>query len=172
VLDPRIKSSRGTAEAEEEFRLRSHMQKEAFNADLEGRIAMTSSTQSAPEQGKVQPVPEGYHTATPYLIIKGAADRIELYKKAFGAMERLRMSDPDGRVRHAETKIGDSIIMLADELPEMDARSPSSLGGTPVSILLYLEDADAMFSHAVAEGAPVVRPVQDQFYGDRMGGNQ
>ncbi len=119
---------------------------------------------------KVKPIPEGYHTATPYLIIKGAADAIEFYKKAFGATELMRMSSPGGKIGHAEIKIGDSVIMLADEAPEMNARSPQSFGGSPISILLYVEDVDAVFNRAVAAGAKVERPVTDQFYGDRIGG--
>ena len=117
-----------------------------------------------------KPIPEGYHTATPYLIIKGAAAAIEFYKKAFGATELLRMAQPDGKIGHAEIKIGDSPIMLADEFPEMGARSPQSLGGSPVSVLLYVEDVDRVFNQAVAAGAKVARPVKDQFYGDRIGG--
>jgi len=119
---------------------------------------------------KVKPIPEGYHTATPYLIVGGAAGAIEFYKKAFGARELVRMTQPDGKIGHAEIKIGDSPIMLADEVPEMNYRSPQSLGGSPVSILLYVEDVDTVFSQAVAAGAKVQRPVQDQFYGDRIGG--
>ncbi|MGH9682691.1 MAG: VOC family protein [Candidatus Acidiferrales bacterium] len=119
---------------------------------------------------KVKPIPEGYHTATPYLIIKGAADAIEFYKKAFGATELMRMPGPGGKIGHAEIKIGDSPIMLADEAPEMNARSPQSFGGSPISILLYVEDVDAVFNRAVAAGAKVERPVADQFYGDRIGG--
>ena len=118
---------------------------------------------------KPRPIPEGYHTATPYLIIKDAAKAIEFYKEAFGAKEIMRMSQPDGRIGHAEIKIGDSPIMLADEFPEMGARSPQSLGGSPVSILLYVEDVDAFAKQAVAAGTKVVRPVKDQFYGDRSG---
>ena len=118
---------------------------------------------------KPKPIPEGYHTVTPYLIIKGAASAIEFYKKVFGATELLRMDMPGGKVGHAEIKIGDSSIMLADEFPEMAARSPQSIGGTPVSILLYVEDVDAMFSRAVAAGAKVRKPMADQFYGDRTG---
>jgi PhnB protein len=118
---------------------------------------------------KPKPIPEGYHTATPYLIIKDAAKAIEFYKEAFGAKEMMRMSQPDGRIGHAEIKIGDSPIMLADEFPEMGARSPQSLGGSPVSILLYVEDVDAFAKQAVAAGTKVVRPVKDQFYGDRSG---
>ena len=119
---------------------------------------------------KTKPIPEGYHTATPYLIIKGAASAIEFYKKAFGATELMRMADPSGRIGHAEIRIGNSPIMLSDEAPEMGYRSPQSLGGSPVGILLYVEDVDAVFSQAVAAGAKVERPVADQFYGDRSGG--
>lgn len=115
----------------------------------------------------VKPVPDGYHTVTPYLIIKDAANALEFYKKAFGATEIMRLPGPDGKVGHAEIKIGDSPIMLADECPEM--QGPHSLGGTPVSILLYVEDVDALAKRALAAGATVRRPVQDQFYGDRMG---
>jgi PhnB protein len=119
---------------------------------------------------RVKPIPEGYHTATPYLIVRNAARAIEFYKKGFGATELMRMADPSGRIGHAEIRIGDSPIMLADEVPEMGFRSPESLGGSPVSILLYVEDVDAVFSQAVAAGAKVQRPVADQFYGDRTGG--
>lgn len=116
-----------------------------------------------------KPIPDGYRTATPYLIVKGAADAIEFYKRAFGATEMLRMADPQGRVGHAEIKIGDSVIMLADEHPSMGYRSPRSLGGSSVSILLYLEDVDGVFERAVKAGAKAQRPVMDQFYGDRSG---
>jgi len=118
---------------------------------------------------KAKPIPEGYHTATPYLIIRDAAKAIKFYKKAFGATEMERMTQPDGRVGHAEIKIGDSPIMLADEFPEMGARSPQSFGGSPVSILLYVKDVDQLTSQAISAGAKVVRPVKDQFYGDRSG---
>ena len=117
-----------------------------------------------------KPIPDGYRTATPYLIIKGASDAIEFYKRAFGATELLRMADPQGRVGHAEIKIGDSVIMLADEHPAMGYRGPRSLGGSSVSILLYLADVDAVFERAVKAGAKAQRPVADQFYGDRVGG--
>src|ERR1700747_3623602 len=117
----------------------------------------------------VKPIPEGYHTATPYLIVTGAAKAIEFYKKAFVAEEMMRMAQPDGRIGHAEIKIGDSPIMLADEFPEMGARSPQSLGGSPVSILLYVEDVHAFAKRAAAAGTKVIRPVKDQFYGDRSG---
>lgn len=121
---------------------------------------MTSSTSH---------IPEGYHTATPYLCVRDAASAIEFYKKAFGATELMRLADPNGKIGHAEIKIGDAPIMLADEFPEMDFRSPQSLGGSPVTIVLYVEDVDALASQAVAAGAKVLRPVEDQFYGDRMG---
>jgi len=117
----------------------------------------------------VKPIPDGYHTATLYLIIKDAARAIDFYKKAFGATELMRMADPGGKVHHAAIKIGDSPIMLADEYPEMGALSPQSLGGSSVFILLYVEDVDERFSRAIAAGAKAVRPVQDQFYGDRSG---
>jgi len=116
-----------------------------------------------------KPVPDGYQTATPYLIVKGAAEAIEFYKKAFGATEMLRMADPQGRVGHAEIKIGDSVIMLADEHPGMGYRGPRTLGGSSVSILLYLADVDRVFERAVKAGAKAQRAVANQFYGDRSG---
>jgi PhnB protein len=117
----------------------------------------------------VKPVPDGYHTATPYLIVNGAAAAIEFYKRAFGAEAKSCMSSPDGKVGHAEIKIGDSPIMLADEHPEMGFRGPKSIGGSPVGLLLYVKDADAVFARAVAAGAATLRPLADQFYGDRSG---
>lgn len=119
--------------------------------------------------GQVKPIPEGYHSVTPYLIVRGAARAIEFYGKAFGATERMRMDGPGGRVMHAEIQIGDSVVMLADE-PETGARSPEAYGGTPVSIMLYVEDVDATVKRAVEAGARLTRPVENQFYGDRMGG--
>jgi PhnB protein len=117
----------------------------------------------------VKPIPQGYHSITPYLIIKGAAAAIDFYKKAFGATELFRMPDATGKgIGHAEIKIGDSPIMMADEQPEM-YRSPQSLGGTPVSLMLYVDDVDTVFPRAISAGAKVVKPVQDQFYGDRSG---
>src|SRR5580693_4622877 len=100
----------------------------------------------------VKAVPEGYRTATPYLIVKGAAEAIEFYKRAFGASEMPRMADPQGRIGHAEIRIGDSVIMLADEHPDMGYRGPRALGGSSVSILLYLEDVDAVYQRAVKAG--------------------
>lgn len=117
----------------------------------------------------INPIPHGYHTATVYLIIKDAANAIEFYKKAFGAAEIMRMGEPNGKLMHAEIKIGDSPIMLADEFPEMGLRSPLSQGGSPVIIHLYVEDVDTVFNQALAVGAKVLRPVKDQFYGDRSG---
>lgn len=117
----------------------------------------------------VKPIPDGYHTATPYLIVKDAARAIDFYKKAFSATELLRLADPSGKVAHAEIKVGDSPIMLADEFPEMGAKSPPSFGGSPASIMLYVEDVDARFKQAIAAGAKEKRPVKDQFYGDRSG---
>jgi PhnB protein len=114
-------------------------------------------------------IPSGYHTATPYLVIGGAAKAIDFYKNVFGATEVLRMAQPDGKIGHAELKIGDSTIMLADESPKMGFKSPKTLGGSPVSILLYVEDVDKVFNRAVSAGATSVRPVADQFYGDRSG---
>lgn len=114
-------------------------------------------------------IPDGYHTVTPYLIVKGAARAIEFYKKAFGATESFRFEIGGGRLGHAELKIGDSTIMLADEFPEMGVVGPEALGGSPVSILLYVEDVEGRFARAIAAGAVVKRPVADQFYGDRSG---
>ena len=117
----------------------------------------------------VKATPDGYHSATPYLIVDGATRAIDFYKRAFGAQELLRIPAPGNRVGHAEIKIGDSRIMLADEFPEMDARGPQTIGGTPVGLMLYFEDADAVTARAISAGAKVLRPVQDQFYGDRSG---
>ncbi|MBD3160666.1 MAG: VOC family protein [Candidatus Eisenbacteria bacterium] len=116
-----------------------------------------------------KPIPDGYHTATPYLIVKGGADAIEFYRNAFGAEEVMRMNGPGGAVMHAEIKIGDSPIMLADEMPDCDWKGPQSLGGTPVSLMLYVEDVDARYKKAIQAGAKELRPVKDQFYGDRAG---
>ncbi len=116
-----------------------------------------------------KPIPDGYHTATPYLIIGGAGDAIEFYKKAFGATELFRFPTPDGKIGHAEIKIGDSPIMLADEYPEMGYKGPQSLGGSPVSMMIYVEDVDTIFNQAVAAGATVKEAVTDKFYGDRLG---
>jgi PhnB protein len=117
----------------------------------------------------VKPIPDGYHTATPYLIVRDAARAIDFYTRAFGATALMRLPDPSGKMRHAEIKIGNSPIMLADEFPDMGCRSPQSLGGAAVSLMLYVEDVDTQFSQAIAAGAKVLNPVADQFYGDRSG---
>ena len=117
--------------------------------------------------GTVRAIPAGYHSVTPYMICKGAADAIEYYKKAFGAVEEVRMAGPDGRIGHAELKIGDSYVMLADEHPDMGIYSPPHYGGSPVSVLLYVENADATVNAAVTAGAKITRPLKDEFYGDR-----
>jgi PhnB protein len=117
----------------------------------------------------VQPVPEGYHSVTPYLAVDGAADAIAFYKKAFGATEVMSMPGPGGKVGHAEIEIGGSRIMLADEYPDMNFRSPKAYGGSPVGLHLYVADVDAVAQRAVAAGAKELRPVKDQFYGDRSG---
>ena len=118
----------------------------------------------------VKPIPDGFHTLTPYLSIRGAAQAIDFYKRAFGATERFRMPGPDGKsVGHAEIVIGDSIVMLADEFPEFGNTSPQTLKGTPVCFGLYVKDADAAYKRAVDAGATVLKPIADQFYGDRAG---
>ena len=115
----------------------------------------------------VNPIPEGYPRVTPYLIVDGASAAIDFYSSVLGATERMRMDGPDGKVGHAEIEIGDSVVMLADEYPEMNARSPQSLGGSPVSLMVYVEDVDGVFARAIEAGAKVLRPVENQFYGDR-----
>jgi PhnB protein len=120
---------------------------------------------------KKNPVPEGFHTATPYLIIKDAVRAIEWYKEAFDATELERIADPDGKIRHAEIKIGDSPFMITDENSEYpEWQSPQTRGGTPVHIYLYVEDADRLFNRAIAAGAAQLLPIEDKFYGDRCGG--
>jgi PhnB protein len=117
----------------------------------------------------VKPIPDGYHSVTPYLILSDASRGLEFYRKVFDATELMRMDGPGGKVMHAEIQIGNSVIMLADEFPEMSAVSPTTLNGTPVSLMIYVEDVDARFQRAVDAGATVRRAVQDQFYGDRSG---
>jgi PhnB protein len=117
----------------------------------------------------VKPIPDGYTTVTPYLIVNDAAGAIAFYEQTLGAKERFRMSGPDGKVGHAELQIGGSVIMLADEAPQMGAASPKSLGGTPVSLLVYVEDVDRVAGRLVAAGAKTLRAIQNQFYGDRSG---
>jgi PhnB protein len=144
-----------------------------------GRIAVTATAYNAAAVPQftasketimaTKSIPDGYHTVTPYLIIKGAAAAIEFYKRVFGATELMRMPSPDGRIGHAEIKIGDSAIMLADEHPEMGYRSPQSLGGTAVSMMVYVDRVDDVVKRAVEAGAKEMRPVENQFYGDRSG---
>lgn len=117
----------------------------------------------------VKPIPDGYHSVTPYLYIKGAANAIEFYKQAFGAEELFRLMDEKGQVGHAELKIGDSIVMLADEHPIMRVVGPQTLGGTSFGLLLYVENVDRVLNLALTKGAKLDRPIQDQFYGDRSG---
>jgi PhnB protein len=118
----------------------------------------------------VKPIPSGYHSVTPYLILDDAARAIEFYKKALGAVELMRFPAPGGKIGHAEIKIGDSPVMLADESPEQGQKSLRTIGGSPISLMVYVEDVDARVAQAVAAGAKITRPVANQFYGDRTGG--
>jgi len=118
----------------------------------------------------VKPIPDGYHTVTPYLVVKGGASALDFYKKAFGATELFRMPTPDGRVGHAEIRIGDSHVMLADECPEMGALAPRAGAKPSVTFYLYVENVDAFVDRAVTAGAKITRPLANQFYGDRTAG--
>lgn len=118
---------------------------------------------------QVNPIPNGMHTVTPHLICAGAADAIEFYKKAFGAVEMFRLPTPDGKIMHASVRIGDSMVMLVDEMPDWKALGPNALGGTPITIHLQVENVDAVFEQAVKAGATVKMPVTDMFWGDRYG---
>jgi len=117
----------------------------------------------------VKPIPDGYRTLTPYLVITGAARAIEFYRQVFGATETARFEDPSGRIGHAEIRIGDSALMLSDEYPEMGFKSPQTLGGTAVFTMVYLPDVDACYKRALDAGAKELRPLRDEFYGDRTG---
>lgn len=117
----------------------------------------------------VKPIPDGYHSVTPYLHVQGAARALDFYKRVFGAVERMRLDMPGGLIGHAEIEIGGSVIMLADEFPSMKIFGPLTLGGTPVTIHLYVHDVDAVVARAVAAGATMVQPVANKFYGDRSG---
>jgi PhnB protein len=117
----------------------------------------------------VKPIPAGYHTATPYLVVRDAARAIDFYKRAFDAAEVMRMDGPEGKIGHAELKIGDSILMLSDETPGCPNRSPQSLGGSPVGIFLYVTDVDSAFQKAISAGAKVEMPLENMFWGDRYG---
>lgn len=127
------------------------------------------NNQKEGKMAKVKPIPEGYHSATPYLVVRGAGQAIDFYAKAFGAKEIYRLPGPGGQILHGEIQIGDSRIMLSDENPDMGAMSPQALNGSPVSILLYVEDVDAAFKRAIAAGGKEVMPVTDMFWGDRFG---
>jgi PhnB protein len=117
----------------------------------------------------VKPIPDGYHSVTPYLIMRDAARAIEFYKRALGAVELFRFDAPGDKIGHAEIKIGNSVIMLADEYPDMGYRGPQSIGGSAVSLMVYVDDADSQFKRAVEAGAKVRQELKDQFYGDRSG---
>jgi PhnB protein len=119
--------------------------------------------------GKVNAIPSGYHTLTPYLVVNDASRAIEFYKQVFGAKETVRMGGPGGKVGHAELKIGDSMLMLSDEMPGSGNRSPQSLGGSPVSVFMYVENVDSVFDQAVKAGAKADKPPEDMFWGDRFG---
>ena len=116
-----------------------------------------------------QPVPEGYHTVTPYLAVDDAAQAIEYYKRAFGAKERVRMDAPDGKIGHAELEIGDSLVMLSDPFPQSSTKPPKEIGGTSASVFLYVEDVDSVVQDAIDAGATITMPVENQFWGDRFG---
>lgn len=118
---------------------------------------------------KIKPIPDGYHTLSAYLTVRGAADALEFYKKAFGATELFRLNTPDGKIAHGEFKIGDSIVMISDENPGCPSTSPETLGGSPVTLHLYVADADSLFEDAIKAGAKATMPIENHFWGDRMG---
>ena len=128
-----------------------------------------STIDRAGKQSRIRPVPDGYHTASPYLIVANAADALEFYRTAFGATVKRQLSTADGKIMHAEMKIGDSIVMLADEFPSHEAFAPQHFGGSPVSVVLYVENADTLYAQALAAGAVSLRPMADQPFGDRSG---
>jgi PhnB protein len=137
---------------------------------MAGMAAEVSASNAQKEEDmSVKPIPEGYHTATPYLAVDDAAEALEYYKKAFGAKERGRMEAPDGKIGHAEIQIGDSLVMLSDPFPQASTRTPKELGGTTASVFLYVENVDAFVQRAVDAGATVSMEVADQFWGDRFG---
>jgi len=118
---------------------------------------------------EIEKIPKDYHSITPVLIVNNGDEAIEFYKKGFGVKERYRMKGPDGRVAHAELKLGDSVFMLSDEYPEMECHSPKTIGGSPVSMYVYVDDVDSVFNKAISAGAKALDPVKDQFWGDRHG---
>jgi PhnB protein len=130
--------------------------------------ARKAAKRPTPAKKKVVPIPAGYHTLTPHLVCRGAAEAIAFYIKAFGASEKIRMDRPDGRIMHAELAIGDSIVMLGDEVPEMGATAPPTIGGTASGLLVYVKDVDQAFTRAVGAGATADMPPQDMFWGDRF----
>ena len=119
--------------------------------------------------GQVKPLPDNYPRVSVYLCVDGAAAAIKFYEAVFGGKERMRIPAPGGKIGHAEIAIGDSVVMLADEYPDIDFRGPKALGGTPVMVSVYVEDVDSVFERAVKAGAKALRPVENQFYGDRVG---
>jgi PhnB protein len=133
------------------------------------RVDLVHVHRKEASMANVKPIPDGYPRISPYLSVDGASAAIEFYGSVLGATERMRMPAPDGRIGHAELQIGDSVVMLADEYPEMGIRGPKAIGGSPVTLSVYVEDVDDVFQRALDAGAKAVRPVEDQFYGDRSG---
>lgn len=129
---------------------------------------MTNAGRAA-TTAEVKPIPDNYPQLVPYLCVEGASAAIEFYRTVFGATERMRMAEPDGRLGHAELEIGAAVIMLSDEFPDLGVRAPKTIGGTPVTMTLYVEDVDDVFTRAIGAGATALRPVENQFYGDRTG---
>jgi PhnB protein len=143
--------------------------KKAKKVKIKAKAGKPMANKVKPKARAPQGVPEGFSTVTPHLNVRDAGQALEFYKKAFGAKETVRMPGPGGKILHAEIKIGDSHLFLADEMPEWGSRSPLTIGGTATAICLYVDDADAVFNQAVAAGAKVLMPLQDQFWGDRYG---
>jgi PhnB protein len=139
--------------------------------ELDGRHILLVAFNEYREEAQVtvKPIPDGYSSVTPYLIVSGAARALDYYKMAFGASELMRFDGPGGKIAHAEMQIGDSRVMLADESPEMGHKSPQSLGGSGTGLMLYVDDVDQTFERAVTGGGTVMKPVENQFYGDRSG---
>jgi PhnB protein len=144
--------------------------KKLSKAKKKGPAMKKKTKKPAAKKKKVSPVPKGFHTVTPYLVVDGGMRAIDFYKKVFGAKASFCMTHEDGKLGHAELTIGDSKVMLSDVCPEMQTRGPKDFGGSPISIYLYVKNADAVFDKAIANGAKVIKPVENQFYGDRSGG--